>query len=63
MNRSLDYRHETSDGPELSIVIPALNEEGNILKLYELLKPTLSTIGLTWEVIFADDGSTDGTWM
>lgn len=62
MKKKLNYHRDTADGPELSIVIPALNEEGNIRKLYALLKSSLSTVGLSWEVIFADDGSTDETW-
>ena len=46
----------------LSIVVPAYNEEGNIRKLYDQLARVLPTLGMPWEIIFADDGSTDKTW-
>lgn len=47
---------------QLSIVIPAFNEEGNLQHLYAALLPVLSGTSMTWEIIFADDGSRDGTW-
>ena len=48
--------------PELSIVIPANDEEGNIPVLYQELTSVLEPLELSWEVIFSDDGSGDGTW-
>ncbi|MHB9880310.1 glycosyltransferase [Pacificimonas sp. ICDLI1SI03] len=44
---------------ELAVVIPVLNEAGNIEPLLADIAEALSGIG--WEVIFVDDGSTDGT--
>lgn len=46
--------------PQLSVVIPAFNEEGNVL---DLLAETLAALRgrLAFEVIFVDDGSRDGT--
>jgi len=46
----------------LSIVVPAFNERGNLGKLYADVASTLAPLGLTWELIFVDDGSTDDTW-
>lgn len=46
----------------LSIVIPVMNEEGNLPELYDRLSAQLDEIGLPWEIIFIDDGSSDGTW-
>ncbi|MGC4106354.1 MAG: glycosyltransferase family 2 protein [Thermomicrobiales bacterium] len=46
----------------LSILIPVMNEEGNLPELYERLSAQLDEIGLPWEIIFVDDGSSDGTW-
>jgi len=44
---------------ELSIIIPTLNEQDNILPLLENLQNALS--GIDWEVIFIDDNSVDAT--
>jgi len=44
---------------ELSLVVPVYNEEENLPLLFDALQQALSPIGRSWEVIFADDGSTD----
>lgn len=51
--------HET---PELSVVIPVHNEEGNIGPLAEQLTRVLISYGKPYEIIFVDDGSSDGTF-
>ena len=48
--------------PEVSVVIPVLNEADNIRPLYERLHAAMEAGGRTWEVIFVDDGSTDATF-
>lgn len=48
--------------PTLSIVIPAYNEQGNLHALYAELARVLPTVGLKWEIVFVDDGSSDDTW-
>jgi dolichol-phosphate mannosyltransferase len=48
--------------PLLSIVIPAYHEEGNLNKLHEEVNNELTSAGISWELIFVDDGSTDRTW-
>jgi dolichol-phosphate mannosyltransferase len=45
--------------PELSVVIPTLNEVANIPILVERLREALS--GVEWEAVFVDDDSPDGT--
>lgn len=47
----------------LSVVIPAYNEEENVPILYEKLKKVLDGLGQDYEIIFVDDGSTDGTYQ
>lgn len=46
----------------LSILIPVMNEEGNLRELYDRLLASLDRVGLPFEVIFVDDGSRDTTW-
>jgi glycosyltransferase involved in cell wall biosynthesis len=48
--------------PEVSVVIPVLNEADNLRPLYERLYAAMEAEGWTWEVIFVDDGSTDATF-
>jgi dolichol-phosphate mannosyltransferase len=50
------------DAPVVSVVVPACNEEDNIVPLLERLAPVLSGLGASSEVIIVDDGSRDGTW-
>ncbi|WP_295649551.1 glycosyltransferase family 2 protein [uncultured Mucilaginibacter sp.] len=46
---------------KLSVVIPSFNEEGNIEELAARLLAVLKKLPYTYEVIFIDDGSSDGT--
>lgn len=46
---------------DLSVVVPVLNEEGNVAELLRRLCDVLRATGETFEVIFVDDGSTDAT--
>ncbi len=47
----------------LSIVVPVMNERQNIQPLYEKIATTLQQMGKRFEIIFIDDGSTDGTFI
>lgn len=49
---------------DLSIVIPCYNEMGNVLRLQTELPPIARELAGrgSIEVVFVDDGSTDGTW-
>ena len=46
----------------LSIVIPVYNEADSLQPLHAELDETARTAGLQLDVIFVDDGSTDGSW-
>ncbi len=48
--------------PELSVVIPLLNEAPNVEALYRELVDALEAWGRTFEVVLVDDGSTDETF-
>jgi glycosyltransferase involved in cell wall biosynthesis len=47
---------------DLSVVVPVYNEEENIPHLYEELTQVLDPLGLSYEIICADDGSSDGSF-
>ncbi len=52
------------DALQLSFVIPVLNEEATVRPLYEKIAETIKQGELgKFEVIFVDDGSTDGSWQ
>lgn len=46
---------------KLSVIVPAYNEEANVRPLYDRLMPVLESISPEYEILFIDDGSTDGT--
>ncbi|MGB8508783.1 MAG: glycosyltransferase family 2 protein [Pyrinomonadaceae bacterium] len=49
------------DAPEISVFLPVLNEEPNLRPLHAKMDEALATLGRTAEVIYVDDGSTDGS--
>jgi glycosyltransferase involved in cell wall biosynthesis len=48
---------------QISVVIPVYNEVENIAPLYSELKAVLEKLEAAYEIIFVDDGSTDGTFQ
>ena len=47
---------------DISIAIPLLNEEESILSLNSWIFKVLKTESFSFEIIYIDDGSTDGSW-
>ena len=47
---------------DISIVIPLLNEEESILSLNSWIFKVLKTESFSFEIVYIDDGSTDGSW-
>lgn len=47
--------------PYLSVVVPLYNEEGNVRELHRKIHEAVQKIGRSFEIIFVDDGSRDGT--
>jgi undecaprenyl-phosphate 4-deoxy-4-formamido-L-arabinose transferase len=45
--------------PKLSVVIPVYNEEAVLPTLFSRLYPTLDGLGISYEVVFVNDGSKD----
>jgi glycosyltransferase involved in cell wall biosynthesis len=59
--------HDTRAFPEspskkLSVVVPLLNEQATLAQVYGELDAALAPMGIEWEVVFVDDGSTDGSY-
>lgn len=48
---------------EISVVFPVYNEAGNLVELYEETKAVLEPRYHEWEMLFVDDGSTDGSYQ
>ncbi len=46
---------------DISIIVPLFNEEESLAELFRQIKETLEPRNLSFEVIFVDDGSTDGS--
>lgn len=46
----------------ISVIIPAKDEEESIPELSQWISRVMDSHGFSYEVIFIDDGSTDGTW-
>ena len=46
---------------DLSVVIPAMNEAPNLYRLIPLLRDTLDSMNITWEILVIDKDSPDGT--
>ena len=62
MSTQIPILSEPAPVPEISVVIPVFNEEDNLRELGERLIRTLTAMGRPYEIIFVDDGSTDGSW-
>lgn len=48
--------------PEVSVVVTLFNEVGTLEELHARLGAALDSTGRAWEVIYVDDGSTDGSF-
>lgn len=45
--------------PQLSVVIPVYNEEPGLAELFARLYPALDKLGISYEIVFINDGSSD----
>ncbi len=51
----------SSDSPQISIIIPAMNEAEGIAPVIEKVRQAVDKLGRPCEIIVVDDGSTDST--
>lgn len=47
---------------ELSFVVPCQNEDDGLEELVRRVESSVRELGISYEVVLVDDGSTDGTW-
>lgn len=59
--RSVPRSEQAAEPPYLSVVIPVYNEYDNLRPLHAALVRELGVLGRSYEIIFVDDGSTDGS--
>jgi dolichol-phosphate mannosyltransferase len=48
--------------PEISLVIPCYNEEGNLRELVKTIRDAVHPLQLSYEVVITDDCSRDNSW-
>jgi glycosyltransferase involved in cell wall biosynthesis len=46
---------------KLSVIVPVYNEEESLRSLHQALHQALAPLGLDWDVIYVNDGSSDGS--
>jgi glycosyltransferase involved in cell wall biosynthesis len=59
--RRADGADADHDAPDISVFLPVYNEEPNLRPLHAKMTEALSTLGRTAEIIYVDDGSSDGS--
>ncbi len=47
----------------ISVVIPLLNEQESLTELHDWIAKVMQSNRFSYEIIFIDDGSTDGSWQ
>jgi dolichol-phosphate mannosyltransferase len=48
--------------PEIAVIVPVYNEEDNVLPMAREVSEAMKGSGRSYELVFIDDASTDGTW-
>lgn len=57
----MSTRARSASTPTVSIVIPVYNEVESLRELLSSIEQAMTPLDLTYEIVFVDDGSTDGT--
>jgi len=47
---------------EIAVIVPVYNEEDNVLPMAREVSDAMKKAGRSYELVFVDDASTDGTW-
>ena len=56
-----DRARVPTDSPDISVFLPVFNEEPNLFPLHAKLDKALKSLGRSAEIVFVDDGSSDGS--
>ncbi len=59
--KAIDADTSLTAAPDISVFLPVFNEEPNLRPLHEKLDRALAQLGRTAEIIYVDDGSSDGS--
>ena len=51
-----------ADTPEISLVIPCYNEEGNLRELIKAIRESVEPLKISYEIVITDDCSKDKSW-
>ena len=54
-------RHQASDTPQVSVIVLVYNEVDSVEPLHRELMGVLEGLGRSFEVVYIDDGSRDGS--
>src|ERR1041384_6944197 len=57
----VEQPRSVAGSPDISVFLPVFNEEPNLLPLHAKLNEALKSLGRTAEIVYVDDGSTDGS--
>ena len=50
------------DAPEISLVIPCYNEDGNLRELVKAIRAAVEPLKISYEIVITDDCSKDNSW-
>ncbi len=59
--RQVETSPRAGEAPEISVFLPVYNEEPNLLPLHAKLEEALARLDRSAEIIYVDDGSSDGS--
>ncbi len=58
---SLEVADQQGAKPQVSVIVPVLNEADTVMELAQRVAEVLDRLGLRFEIVFVDDGSADET--
>src|SRR6185503_18801342 len=61
LSSEVGSRSEARSRPVISVFLPVFNEEPNLFPLHAKLDEALKELGRSAEIVYVDDGSTDGS--